>query len=1514
MYVMLSLVLVIFSIPFNTFEEFLPKFEVTATKQYNSYQEAYRDVLLNTYGVNTSNVRFDLAYIDGNEPELIVAEDSYHAVGAKVYSYKDGKLVHYLNQSGGDDFGEYGSVHYVEGRGYIVSDYRGMGEENMEIYKIGNSSASLEHTFTVEFSTDHQMEYLGIDDIPNNNAEQYYLYYDGSNYDYDSGYLEQNIVSYDTFKSMLNKYGILDATINGGDCYANTSNGYEDTTGLSLVMYDNMYPLNQTNLDNLLWVDDSTDDDSNDSTDGDVYSNVIADYINDSSASYSLVDLDSNGSLELIVLHGKSEATKYYEIYTADGYVGQILAMHASLYFNSECMCTSAINNLNQTIYEYYLDNLSGKLLMEQDIPKGFYDMYGYYDPNHTLYKVNFKSISEYTYKEVPATSPTGGMSLDEYLALLSQYNNPNNTTFNNTKNKYSTQYVTDNADLNDIINNIISNISVWWDDSLSDNTKVTFLDLDFDGELEFVVSDNQGNGDYTYTDYYRVTKDTFQEVTVNGTSFKDYTLLPDILQSDNLQLYLVNKVYTYTATDTEKYDSSQNNVKQLEFYYDTKSKALKVDLCYMLEKLSNGTVYYDSSLNEISQATYNSLQNDFNATHNDANNLNLKYEWVSIPNNVTTLAKDLVEAYDAFSYDVTLSPDSISILYDEELYTDGDYEYIVLNGYAIVAKYLGSSSNVTIPDTLGDYPVGAISGIQVPENDYQTMGAFEDVENLSSVTIPSTVQLIGDYAFLGCNRLEEVDFPTKLQSIGSYAFSGCTYLSSLDLSSTGVVSIYEGAFSGCTNLTDVTFSELLQNVYQEAFKDCPKLKEVSIPKNVTTAGDKSFGYLNGEYMSNFKMSIYYFNPYYDYCTTNNLQFEWVYDTYEEYYNGVHYYDISKLSNTYYNSNYYYSNSMFHDIVYTMAWDYQQGELVMAKAFDTVNDTLSFDFDSVKEDIESVMDTSGMNQYTNKVIYDSMLRDLIIDMVNEETIVNDTKLNIIDILDAANQAGAFSSSISNAFTSTLKQVSESKNLSELYESMDKVKDFAQNIESKNKFFEVLGSSYAESVIDYSNDIQDIIYSASLYNSCKDVSNDIYQMISRINKVATSAGYDDLAESSSNYMDAIEGKEFSTSLIEAIEQSDGSIASDLMFDALGEKMSKFLIKRIPELAEAQAIAGIWDTFYKGLKDTEKEELDIGYFLACNSVHSIIYSALEEIHADYDSSNLEYARVTHMLFKAYTYTDNIAYKYANEFITLFTKNNIYIQHRFIYGLGKEFDISSLKRTLGYGEYSNTDFSYIFVGLKDTLRKDLERLNNINCCDSKIKDTFTTNDKLNKLTIMCPVNVEVYDSTNSLIATISDEDIICDNEYMGYFSIFSELDSDDNPLSTNAKVALLPEDYTYRLVATDNGSMSIYNQTIYYSDEDSTLESVYSFEDIPLNQGDTFEISTDNNVYILTNTTTGETYTSTTATSSRFSSKKLTIIIAVIVLVLVVVIILIIFKHNNRGGRYSRKGYQIIQDDLS
>ena len=51
---------------------------------------------------------------------------------------------------------------------------------------------------------------------------------------------------------------------------------------------------------------------------------------------------------------------------------------------------------------------------------------------------------------------------------------------------------------------------------------------------------------------------------------------------------------------------------------------------------------------------------------------------------------------------------------------------------------------------------------------------AFEDFENITSVSIPPTLKNIGERAFLGCSALSSVKIPNSVISIGRMAFCGC--------------------------------------------------------------------------------------------------------------------------------------------------------------------------------------------------------------------------------------------------------------------------------------------------------------------------------------------------------------------------------------------------------------------------------------------------------------------------------------------------------------------------------------------------------------------------------------------------------------------------------------------------------------------------------------------------------------------------------------------------------------------
>ena len=92
---------------------------------------------------------------------------------------------------------------------------------------------------------------------------------------------------------------------------------------------------------------------------------------------------------------------------------------------------------------------------------------------------------------------------------------------------------------------------------------------------------------------------------------------------------------------------------------------------------------------------------------------------------------------------------------------SDGYYTYSVSNGEATITDVSTSiSGNITIPSTLGGYPVTVIGE-----------DAFRGHTGLTSITIPDSVTSIGWYAFSRCTSLTSITIGNGVTSIGNSAF-----------------------------------------------------------------------------------------------------------------------------------------------------------------------------------------------------------------------------------------------------------------------------------------------------------------------------------------------------------------------------------------------------------------------------------------------------------------------------------------------------------------------------------------------------------------------------------------------------------------------------------------------------------------------------------------------------------------------------------------------------------------------
>lgn len=131
---------------------------------------------------------------------------------------------------------------------------------------------------------------------------------------------------------------------------------------------------------------------------------------------------------------------------------------------------------------------------------------------------------------------------------------------------------------------------------------------------------------------------------------------------------------------------------------------------------------------------------------------------------------------------------------------------------------------------------------------------------DIEKITIPTTISIIGDNAFEGCDELTSVDIPDNILTIFDYAFADCMRLSTVKFNPTSkcafighnafaktnlskivvpgsVKAIGPGAFYWCSNLKEAIFLEGVEDFGGTTFVECRNLSYVSLPRTL-----KSFG------------------------------------------------------------------------------------------------------------------------------------------------------------------------------------------------------------------------------------------------------------------------------------------------------------------------------------------------------------------------------------------------------------------------------------------------------------------------------------------------------------------------------------------------------------------------------------------------------------------------------------------------------------------------------------------------
>lgn len=195
--------------------------------------------------------------------------------------------------------------------------------------------------------------------------------------------------------------------------------------------------------------------------------------------------------------------------------------------------------------------------------------------------------------------------------------------------------------------------------------------------------------------------------------------------------------------------------------------------------------------------------------------------------------------------------------------YKDVEYTVCAISSYGFY--YCESLVEVTIPATvnyIGDLPFSncdALQAIYVEETNEAFCavdGILYDKEKTEIVVypvassvvdlvLPETIKSIRPYAFCGAGSILSLALPDGLETIGEYAFYYCTALGNITLPET-LTSLGEGAFYACQGFTEFTLPSQITVVPSNLLSFSNALVTINLTGEVTAINDYALRFCYG--------------------------------------------------------------------------------------------------------------------------------------------------------------------------------------------------------------------------------------------------------------------------------------------------------------------------------------------------------------------------------------------------------------------------------------------------------------------------------------------------------------------------------------------------------------------------------------------------------------------------------------------------------------------------------------------
>lgn len=165
-----------------------------------------------------------------------------------------------------------------------------------------------------------------------------------------------------------------------------------------------------------------------------------------------------------------------------------------------------------------------------------------------------------------------------------------------------------------------------------------------------------------------------------------------------------------------------------------------------------------------------------------------------------------------------------------------GTFEYEYIDSLTVrVIGYTGKDAKheISIPAVMNDKKVVSIG-----------KGAFDNLSNLTGVTIPASVTEIEDLAFASCKDLVKVSLPASVEKMGTGVFGWCVALETVtftNVENAKLTAISDSTFQGCTALKSINIPASVTEIGFGAFANCASLNDVTLPAKLVKIGQQAF-------------------------------------------------------------------------------------------------------------------------------------------------------------------------------------------------------------------------------------------------------------------------------------------------------------------------------------------------------------------------------------------------------------------------------------------------------------------------------------------------------------------------------------------------------------------------------------------------------------------------------------------------------------------------------------------------